>query len=229
MVEKVALKPKVKKIRVKKQKAKKEILNVANAKAKSTVNININASSQIIGGNNWIFHTPDDKRTTMYIAPAGGYGQGDWQWGKATVFNNDGSVNVQGGLTTGAISANGVLTLPNGWKISGDSDFLRVKKNDKDVFAIRNDGHIWSAPYGGYVSEWVGANHIKVNDMINLSNIGTNNHSNTSAQYHQDKGYLSVCGNNGSCGYTVNLKSMKDKNTGNATPEESAQWRINKF
>lgn len=33
------------------------------------------------GGNNWIIHSPDDARRTLYIAPSGTYGQMNWDWG----------------------------------------------------------------------------------------------------------------------------------------------------
>ncbi len=48
------------------------------------------------GGNNWIVHTPDDGRTSMYIAPANAYGQWDWQWGKGIEMKGDGTVEVKG-------------------------------------------------------------------------------------------------------------------------------------
>jgi microcystin-dependent protein len=47
------------------------------------------------GGNNWLFHTPDDNRRTMYVAPSKAYGNEDWNWGASTEFNPDGSVNIK--------------------------------------------------------------------------------------------------------------------------------------
>ena len=41
------------------------------------------------GSNSWMFHTPDDGRTTLFIAP---YITNDWQWGLATQFFNNGDV-----------------------------------------------------------------------------------------------------------------------------------------
>ena len=50
------------------------------------------------GGNNWIFHTPDDGRHQLYIAPSKTKGKGDWNWNNQFRLGNDGSVNVQGSL-----------------------------------------------------------------------------------------------------------------------------------
>ena len=45
------------------------------------------------GGNNWILHTPDDGRRTLYIAPSRAYGNTDWNWGAQTRFEPDGTVH----------------------------------------------------------------------------------------------------------------------------------------
>lgn len=58
---------------------------------------NINTSDIISDGvNSWIFHTPDDQRRTPHIAP--GLGNGQFDWTKQTVFNNNGNVAVSGKL-----------------------------------------------------------------------------------------------------------------------------------
>ncbi len=58
---------------------------------------NINASDIISDGtNSWIFHTPDDTRKTLHIAP--GLGNGQFDWAKQTVFNNNGNIAVNGKL-----------------------------------------------------------------------------------------------------------------------------------
>jgi hypothetical protein len=44
------------------------------------------------GGNNWVFHTPDDNRRTMYITPSGTYNQENWNWGAATEMNEAGNI-----------------------------------------------------------------------------------------------------------------------------------------
>lgn len=43
------------------------------------------------GSNKWIFHTPNDERTTMYVAP---WKDNDWNWNNATEFNNNGVVKI---------------------------------------------------------------------------------------------------------------------------------------
>ena len=50
------------------------------------------------GGNNWLFHTPDDERRTMYIVPSKGYGNQDWNWDAAIELNPDGGVVVKNGI-----------------------------------------------------------------------------------------------------------------------------------
>jgi len=58
---------------------------------------NINTSDIISDGtNSWIFHTPDDQRKTLHIAP--GLGNGQFDWTKQTVFNNNGNIAVNGKL-----------------------------------------------------------------------------------------------------------------------------------
>lgn len=66
-----------------------------NGDIKSTGNI---ATSDIISGgiNSWIFHTPDDQRRALHIAP--GLGNGQFDWTKQTVFNNNGNIAVNGKL-----------------------------------------------------------------------------------------------------------------------------------
>jgi hypothetical protein len=66
------------------------------------------------GTNSWIFHTPDDGRKNMFIAPGLGASDGSagWDWGKGMVLNNDGSVGI---------SAN---TVPTGYKLAVGGDMI---------------------------------------------------------------------------------------------------------
>ncbi|WP_235696132.1 hypothetical protein [Epilithonimonas caeni] len=48
------------------------------------------------GSNSWIFHTPDNGSTQLYIAPR--LANGLFDWAKQTVFNNNGNVAVSGKL-----------------------------------------------------------------------------------------------------------------------------------
>lgn len=49
------------------------------------------------GGNNWILHTPDDNRRTLYVAPSKAYGNTDWDWSRQVRFD-PGSLSVDDGL-----------------------------------------------------------------------------------------------------------------------------------
>ncbi|TCI91492.1 hypothetical protein [Tenacibaculum sp. M341] len=63
---------------------------------KLDINGNILAKDFISGGSNsWMFHTPDDNRTTMYVAPLV---NGAGQWGKALQFRADGSLFLTNSL-----------------------------------------------------------------------------------------------------------------------------------
>lgn len=66
-----------------------------------TMNVqgNANVKGDIVfnGGNNWIMHTPDDKRHTLYIAPSKTKGKGDWNWAKQTRFLSNGEVILNNG------------------------------------------------------------------------------------------------------------------------------------
>lgn len=52
--------------------------------------LNLNAQDLISGGSNsWIFHTPDDGRTSLHIAPKI---NGKWEWKKRFEIGNDGAL-----------------------------------------------------------------------------------------------------------------------------------------
>ena len=61
-------------------------------------------SGMVMGGSNsWILHTPDDGRTTLYIAP--GVNGESWDWTNQTSIENNGNVRIQGDLeVTGSIN-----------------------------------------------------------------------------------------------------------------------------
>ena len=46
------------------------------------------------GGNNWILHTPDDKRHTLFFAPSSTYNKTDWNWSRGTEFLSDGGISA---------------------------------------------------------------------------------------------------------------------------------------
>jgi hypothetical protein len=59
--------------------------------------------------NKWIMHTPDDGRTTLFLAPRGA---SDWNWGAGTSFLNNGNVEFTGQvkIAGGSPGAGKVLT-----------------------------------------------------------------------------------------------------------------------
>ncbi|EZH71524.1 hypothetical protein ATO12_07435 [Aquimarina atlantica] len=80
-------------------------LNDGKVNFANTISVNGNISGKDIiseGQNSWIFHTPDDNRTTLYIAPKT---NGNWDWSKTTSFLNDGKVNF-----ANTISVNGNIS-----------------------------------------------------------------------------------------------------------------------
>lgn len=63
-----------------------------NIKAKSLA---VDNDLQFTGKNNWILHTPDDNRRTLYVAPSKTASKTDWDWANQTKFNADGSVEMK--------------------------------------------------------------------------------------------------------------------------------------
>ena len=72
---------------------------------------------RFVGGNNWIIHTPDDGRRSLWIAPNGGnYGSHNWDWRSSVRIDNDGKLTAPGGVvgpTTGRHTGD-VLLPPDG-------------------------------------------------------------------------------------------------------------------
>ncbi|SMC75166.1 hypothetical protein [Pedobacter africanus] len=68
------------------------------------------------GSNSWIFHTPDDGRSTLFIAPKI---DGSYTWGNATQFLNNGNVLFSGNLGVGVsnprakLDVNGNILISN--------------------------------------------------------------------------------------------------------------------
>ncbi|HEX8577799.1 MAG TPA: hypothetical protein VF677_16060 [Flavobacterium sp.] len=77
------------------------------------------------GINKWIFHTPDDGRTTMWIAP---YVNNDWQWGVATQFLNNGNVLFSGNVGIGT-NPTEKLDIAGNAKISSYSPTLILQRD----------------------------------------------------------------------------------------------------
>ena len=75
-------------------------------------NARISGDIDISGSNRWTIHSPDDGRTTLYIAPWGGT---DWNWGAQTRFDNNGNVYFSG--TVGISGKVGIGTTAPGRKL----------------------------------------------------------------------------------------------------------------
>ena len=56
------------------------------------------------GSNRWIFHTPDDNRRTLYIAP---FTDNRWDWGNQTTIDNSGNMVVNGSITASSFIGDG--------------------------------------------------------------------------------------------------------------------------
>jgi hypothetical protein len=71
----------------------------------------IKAQDLVSGGtNSWIFHTPEDGRTSLYIAPKVG---STWAFSKQTVFNNDGTVGFNGPVSGPSFKVKTLLEIPD--------------------------------------------------------------------------------------------------------------------
>lgn len=107
------------------------------------------------GTNSWIFHTPDDGRTTLYIAPKI---DGSWQWGVNTQFLNNGNVIVSGGLGVGTgnlagcmLAVNGIIRAKEVRVESGWADFVfapgyRLRPLEEVEQHIKEHGHLPEVP-----------------------------------------------------------------------------------
>ena len=61
---------------------------------------------ELFGSNSWIFHSPDDGRTDLYIAPKI---NGTWAWNNQVVFKNDGTIQSKNLDVQGTAKVTGTL------------------------------------------------------------------------------------------------------------------------
>jgi hypothetical protein len=88
------------------------------------------------GNNNWIFHTPNDGRHTMYIAPSRSRGNQNWNWGNSLQLEPNGDVVIKGNL---------IFQHPNGqrWVLGlRDANHFAINKFNEKGVLLRNDGHL---------------------------------------------------------------------------------------
>ena len=70
------------------------------------------------GANSWIFHTPDDGRTTLHIAPLV---NGNWNWNAQSYFSSNGDVNLSGNIHIPLSSSIGHLQLIDKFTHNGNT------------------------------------------------------------------------------------------------------------
>ena len=117
-------------------------------------NARISGDIDISGSNRWTIHSPDDGRTSLYIAPWGGTG---WNWGAQTRFENNGNVYFSGNVGIGTtnptvkLDVRGVLSVgPSGaW---GSEDFIGLEPSGSFNRIIFNNLRFYEGGYGDVVT-----------------------------------------------------------------------------
>jgi hypothetical protein len=138
------------------------------------------------GSNRWIFHTPDDGSTLMWVAP---FTNNAWQWDKATQFLNNGNVIFSSSIGIGTSTPSGLLGLVKsnptnendviasflrGGGPTGGSSIVRFGYHNTGDFEI-NSGYTHSGHrFGSYfdlniVNNHLGGDHGGVNLVTNNS------------------------------------------------------------
>jgi len=134
------------------------------------------AQDIVSGGlNSWLLHTPDDGRTTMFVAPLI---NNDWAWQFKTQFLNNGNVIFSGNITTQGNIGIGTETSASRLHIGcGNNEGILIGNyNDKlgwDGSSSQPGYHIRFAGYRDVVSNFTGAR---------ISALRTNQCSNALAQ-----------------------------------------------
>lgn len=103
----------------------------------------------LTGSNSWIFHTPDDGRTSLYIAPKSNE---DWNWGLYR-FDNNGLLVTQS-LNTNALAVNGnikakeikVTTTAAEWPDYVFKTDYNLRSLSKTEEFIKENGHLPEVP-----------------------------------------------------------------------------------
>jgi hypothetical protein len=89
---------------------------------------NVKKSGDLIsnGGNNWIFHTPDDQRRSIYIAPSSTYGKEDWNWSNGIEIDANGKIINRNGINQMKDNRNEKL-LPKDYRAKGIGKYTEFK------------------------------------------------------------------------------------------------------
>ncbi|AUX18044.1 hypothetical protein [Flavobacterium columnare] len=131
-------------------------------KGNITLGKNLYASDLVSGGtNSWIFHTPDDGRNTLHIAP---YSENNWKWDKGMVIKADGNAALQGKLEAKEIK---VTTTPTAdFVFADDYNLPKLEEVEKHVKEKRHLPEIASAKEMEKEGVNVGAFQIKLLQKI---------------------------------------------------------------
>jgi hypothetical protein len=81
------------------------------------------------GDNKWIFHTPDDGRKILYLAPWNG--KDNWDWSKQFTIDNNGNVSSAGELS--------VKTLDGGKQVKIGSSQIKFRGDGIVHYGLTND------------------------------------------------------------------------------------------
>jgi hypothetical protein len=97
----------------------------------------IGAQDLVSGGSNsWIFHTPDDGRKSLHIAPKT---NGKWDWGKQITLFNDGKMHIRRYLGIRTASPSAVLDV-NGTALVRSTLTARTIKVSGTDFVLGSGG-----------------------------------------------------------------------------------------
>ena len=117
--------------------AKTESVTTKNVETENikTKSATIDGDLQFTGKNNWILHTPDDERRTLFVAPSKTANKTDWDWANQTKFNADGSVEMK------KLSANHIRSEKT--EVVGPLHFYdkTTKGDDSDAYRIEKIRH----------------------------------------------------------------------------------------
>jgi len=94
------------------------------------------------GSNSWILHTPDDGRTSMFVAPLI---NNDWAWQYTTQFLNNGGVIFSGNVGIGTTSPYYQLHIKDGNGLSIQASNAQLVMSDISsgmIFRMDNRGNL---------------------------------------------------------------------------------------
>jgi hypothetical protein len=181
------------------------------------------------GSNSWIFHTPDDGRTSLFVAP--GTNSSGWDFNKQTQFYNDGSVQFSGAITSlkdiysyQSIFTNGSLSIMN----AGAS--VDIVKNQTGPWP-NNTGFIFRTEKGGPNGSSVKVdalkiahegqaefiNHVSLSGNLYFMNMGYSVDivKNQTGPYPNNTGFLFRTEMGGPAGASVKVDALSINHLGN--------------